>query len=486
MEKFSVALQKIEPVYPTDPPYHPPEKYPEFGGQFDVDPSNGVYAAVRGSLLLLDYDKENAGTPNWNPLSWLIKPGETVFLKPNMIAHKHEQNDEWEHVITHGSVIRAVVDYVYLALGGRGKIIIGDGCQSNSIFEKIIERMGLRELCDFYKRQYSFDLEIVDLRDYHWVEKDGVFVEKRMLNGDPRGKVLVNLGRASMLAEFDASGRRYYGATYDIEETNRHHSNGRHEYAFSRTPLAADVFVNLPKLKTHKKCGLTVNLKSLVGLNANKNWLPHYVFGSPENGGDQFDRNRAAARVENSVVTRAKATLLKGNPVMQAAARVGKRLAYKVFGSTDSIVRSGNWFGNDTVWRMSLDLNRILLYCNTDGSMGGTKKRFFSIVDGIVAMEGNGPIAGTKRNAGVVLAGSSPVAVDLVAASLMGLDYRKLHIISGAMQPHTFPLFQGTISDIQCRSNVEQWNRPVSQWSPDDSLRFKPHFSWVGHVEWVD
>ncbi len=39
----------------------------------------------------------------------------------------------------------------------------------------------------------------------------------------------------------------------------------------SKSPLVADVFINLPKLKTHKKCGLTVNLKSLVGINANKN-----------------------------------------------------------------------------------------------------------------------------------------------------------------------------------------------------------------------
>src|SRR5207302_4366530 len=38
--------------------------------------------------------------------------------------------------------------------------------------------------------------------------------------------------------------------------------------------------------------------------------------------------------------------------------------------------------------------------------------KVFSIVDGIVGMEGNGPIQGTARNAGVIVAGADPVAVD--------------------------------------------------------------------------
>lgn len=45
----------------------------------------------------------------------------------------------------------------------------------------------------------------------------------------------------------------------------------------------------------------------------------------------------------------------------------------------------------------------------------------FSIVDGIVAMEGNGPIDGTAVNAGVVVLGDSLSAVDATAARLMGI-----------------------------------------------------------------
>jgi uncharacterized protein (DUF362 family) len=48
--------------------------------------------------------------------------------------------------------------------------------------------------------------------------------------------------------------------------------------------------------------------------------------------------------------------------------------------------------------------------------------RAFSIVDGIEGMEGNGPIQGTARAAGVVVAGADPVAVDATCCRIMRLD----------------------------------------------------------------
>ena len=46
----------------------------------------------------------------------------------------------------------------------------------------------------------------------------------------------------------------------------------------------------------------------------------------------------------------------------------------------------------------------------------------FNLVDGIMGMEGNGPIQGVPRFAGVVVMGADPVAVDTTATRLMGLD----------------------------------------------------------------
>lgn len=50
----------------------------------------------------------------------------------------------------------------------------------------------------------------------------------------------------------------------------------------------------------------------------------------------------------------------------------------------------------------------------------------FNIVDGIVGMEGNGPIQGRPRRSGVVVFGHDPVAVDATAARLMGLEPRRI------------------------------------------------------------
>jgi uncharacterized protein (DUF362 family) len=55
-----------------------------------------------------------------------------------------------------------------------------------------------------------------------------------------------------------------------------------------------------------------------------------------------------------------------------------------------------------------------------------------AIVDGIVAMEGDGPIMGTPRNAGLIVMGRNLPAVDATAVRLMGLDPRKIAYLASA------------------------------------------------------
>jgi uncharacterized protein (DUF362 family) len=54
------------------------------------------------------------------------------------------------------------------------------------------------------------------------------------------------------------------------------------------------------------------------------------------------------------------------------------------------------------------------------------------IVDGIVGMQGNGPIQGTSVHAGVLVFGNDPVATDVTSATLMGLDPMKMPSIAQA------------------------------------------------------
>jgi uncharacterized protein (DUF362 family) len=56
----------------------------------------------------------------------------------------------------------------------------------------------------------------------------------------------------------------------------------------------------------------------------------------------------------------------------------------------------------------------------------------FNIVDGIIGMEGNGPIQGDPRPAGVLVFGEDPVAVDATCARLMSIDPWKVSYLSDA------------------------------------------------------
>ncbi len=483
------VVRQERATYPARAPFHPTERFPELPAGGELDPTNEVYATVRASFLALGLDREHAGTAAWNPLGGLVHPGDTVFVKPNMISHRHRlRADEWDYVTTHGAVTRAVVDYVFLALRGEGAIWLGDAPQTDSLWDGIMSHMGLDAIAEWYRARHGFAIEVLDLRDEHHVEQDGIYVETVKLPGDPRGGVSFDLAGQSMFRPLDEQKRRYYGAYYDWMETNAHHHGGKHEYRISRSPLQADVFISVPKLKTHKKCGLTLNLKGLVGINADKNWLPHYAFGAPGGHGDQFQHDSLRGRLENWVVMPAKQMLVANLPWFKSLARRTKSVGYDVFGDTEAVVRSGNWHGNDTVWRMCLDLNRILLFGDPDGTLrdASRPKRYFSVVDGIVAMDGNGPVAGDRREAGVIIAGADPVAVDAVGARLMGFDPQRLELVRAAFAPHRWPLTTAREQDIVTASNVAAWDGPLAGWRVEDSLRFRPHFGWTGAIEWVD
>jgi uncharacterized protein (DUF362 family) len=65
--------------------------------------------------------------------------------------------------------------------------------------------------------------------------------------------------------------------------------------------------------------------------------------------------------------------------------------------------------------------------------------RQFAIVDGIVGMEGNGPIQGMPKHAGVLVAGRDPVAVDATCCRIMRIDPLKigyLKLVAGGLDAH--------------------------------------------------
>lgn len=56
--------------------------------------------------------------------------------------------------------------------------------------------------------------------------------------------------------------------------------------------------------------------------------------------------------------------------------------------------------------------------------------RHFSIVDGIIGMDGNGPIQGNPKPAGVIVSGRDPVAVDATCCRIMQIEPARLRSLT--------------------------------------------------------
>ena len=79
--------------------------------------------------------------------------------------------------------------------------------------------------------------------------------------------------------------------------------------------------------------------------------------------------------------------------------------------------------------------------------------RQFAMVDGIVGMEGNGPIQGTAKSAGVLVAGRDPVAVDATCCRIMRID------------PYRIPYLQLAIEGAAARiseANIRQAGEAIA------------------------
>ncbi|MCC7142169.1 MAG: DUF362 domain-containing protein, partial [Candidatus Eisenbacteria bacterium] len=371
-----------------------------------------------------------------------------VVLKPNAVLHHHALGLDLFSIVTHPAVVRAVLDYVWIALqaaaraagGGAvaGRISIADAPQFNSDWAAYLSRTGMGAIPVFYRERTGFEVELLDLRRMVGENDAQTGIasgsRRRTQEGDPRGYALIDLGDASAFADLPGCDR-IYAADYDRAFASSAHLGGRHEYCVSRTVLESDLFISLPKLKTHGKVGVTLNLKGLVGINGDKNYVPHYRIGAADAGGDEYPpgldplrrQGRAAQRV---LIDR---LLASGDPrkerlyrtltaAKQSVGRVLRRVGVLSDAETaTTTISAGDWSGNDTAWRMTHDLARVLLHADRDGVLRPERqRRFLGVIDGVVAGEGDGPLEPTPRPTGCVFAGLDPAVIDFVAATLMG------------------------------------------------------------------
>jgi uncharacterized protein (DUF362 family) len=466
-------------------PYHPPERYPELPFLGDaVDPTNAVYGGVRALLAELGYDAARRGTPDWSPLSELVAPGGKVVLKPNYVLHRHEDGGPLEAVVTHAAVLRPLIDYALKAVGPAGQVVVADAPQYDCDVEVLLAETRLPELLRWYRDALGRTVEWRDLRLHFGRHEHGVVVERRDLAGDPEGYEAVDLGDASEFARMPrATLHRLRGADYDEEVTIDHHSGGRNEYLVARTVLGADLLINCPKIKTHKKSGVTLSMKNLIGVNGDKNWLPHYRAGFAAQGGDEFPAPDPYSRVRRLGGELARRMLKRGigGPVLRRL-----RAAEEALG-LGARTRGGNWWGNDTIWRTCLDLNKIVYSGDERGRLGAPRRRVLNVYDGIVAGEGRGPMAPSPRPIGLLAAGEDPGAADVVLCWLMGFDWRRIPLLVHALEELAGGVritgFRGDPAALPVLWIDADGARELRFADVALDLRFEPHPGWKGRIE---
>ena len=115
----------------------------------------------------------------------------------------------------------------------------------------------------------------------------------------------------------------------------------------------------------------------------------------------------------------------------------------------DRLGYEGSWSGNDTIWRTCLDLNRILLYGRTDGTLADEpQRRVVHLADAVVAGQGDGPLAPQPLPLGLLLGGHNAAAVDWVGAQLLGYDPFEVALAREAFGQFRWPLTNFAPSDV--------------------------------------
>ena len=475
--RVAIARRPEACAYPglEDAPYHPSERYPEYHGPL-ADSPNHAYALVRESLAGLGLDAARFGTPDWNPIGDLVKPGGRIVVKPNWVLHANEGPGGTDCLITHASILRAVVDYVLLAKPSA--VIVGDAPVQVCDFDAV-QALGFDCVANYF-RQLGAPLTVKDFRRTVAVRKSGT-LDVQAEQKPPSDYVLVDLGERSQLEPISGDYRKFRVTMYDPEALLENHRPGRHRYLVARDILEADLVVNVPKVKTHMKAGVTLALKNLVGINGSKEFLPHHRKGAANRGGDNYARSTLPKRLLEAALDYLNRHHLN-HPRIYG---LGNKLAYKLFWFDKKrglpINVEGGWHGNDTVWRMCLDLNKILLYADPSARLHESPQRaVLNIADALIAGEGEGPLRSDPRPIGTVLASQNSAALDWTATRLMGYDPARIPITTHAFAPGPLPLANFQPLDIESTLNSSDWKPDAAP--PPDSPRFLPPKGWKTHL----
>lgn len=436
--------------------------------------ADAMARAVAELFTVWGLDPAGRGGESWNPLGEWIKPGARVVIKPNWVLHQNEHpTGGMDCLITNRALIAAVLEYVLRARPAR--VTIGDAPLQSCQFDKLrvdceIDRLaalgpGVVEIADFRRTLLA--------RNGHAAHRqEGVRGEENF--------VLFDLGADSLIEELPRAEGNLRVTMYNPDLLARTHAPGTHRYLIAREIIDADVVINMPKLKSHMKAGVTGALKNLIGINGNKEFLPHHRKGGSRQGGDCYEGYsfwQDCAETLYDSANRGQGGMLQTALYWGAAQSLR---AARVFGHEGMV--EGAWYGNQTVWRTCLDLNRVLRYGRPDGALADQPvRRTIHITDAVIGGQGEGPLRAEPVDSGFLTGALNPAAAEWVNTLAMGWDPLKIPVVREAFGRFRWPLtdFSGDEIEVLTAGGAR---RAVSITPPRGAV-FRPSKGWLGHVE---
>lgn len=404
----------------------PDAYYPELEDFFEeVHAGNCVFGMVRDALHLLNLDKDRYGNPDWNPLSdGIIKPGDKVLIKPNMVCEKNGSKNGTDCLYTNPGVVASVIPYILKAFDGQGEILIADAPIQSADFDKLVFQSGYLDIIQFYAKK-GYRIGMKDLRGVGCSEKYGIIKQwKRKNNG-----VNVDLKEKSVHALLTPQEiSRVRITDYNPNAIKKHHCLDKHEYCIAKEALEADVILNIPKPKSHRFAGITAGMKNYIGVNVRKEYLPHYRNGLKPKGGDANSKKSFFLWMSSYFFEKRNELIGSHRDALSAVYYyIAKAFEYAGRLVCPNNYMFGGWYGNDTIWRTIADINYILEFADKDGTLRDRRQRkFLNIADMVVVGEGEGPLSPSPKYAGMVIACKDIKAFDMAITTILGFDIHKI------------------------------------------------------------
>lgn len=361
--------------------------------------------------------------------------GKSIFLKPNWVNHDRYSEDKY-CLRTNDSLLIAIVEFLLTLKPAI--LILGDAPIQGAIWDKICTESLRSEIISLCKKTNT-ECKFLDFRKVIYRSDLNLFSSNLVTNDN---YLIFDLKSESYLEPITLNERNNFRvAQYDHKRLGAVQTKGMHKYCIVKELFNVDLILSIPKVKTHQKTGITAALKNSVGFNGDKNFLPHHRIGGTKYGGDSYEGGHILRFVSERILDLSNKfvgrTLYK--PLLMSSMLFWKLSKPRLIDQWGAA-----WYGNDTTWRMVLDINKILIFGKGDGTISNEPQRqLFSLCDGVIAGQGDGPLLPKPLSLGFLSFSNNAAINDYIFACLMKLKPDKIPLIQ-----HAFALYPKNFSNI--------------------------------------